>query len=129
MVSQITHGGKDILDPHVDRLLGVIRALDQVEQVEPHRNPLESQAIVDGNHAVAVLVQEFEPGKHPRVIPLAHDETASEDEQDGRTLKRIAGNDGRLVNVHVQVAGVPLCDHIGRFLGDGEGGEKQAQEE
>ena len=116
MVRQITDGSEHVFHAHVHGRLRVIRALDQVEQVEPHPDSLESQAVIDGSHPVTVLVQQLEPGHHPRVVPPAHDEAAAEDEQDGGPVERVARDGNRLVYVHEQVAGVTMGDQVSSLL-------------
>ena len=116
MVHQITDGGEDILHTHVHGFFRVSGALDQMGEVESHLDTLESQPVIHGNNPVAILRQAFEPGKHIRVVPASGDEAASEDIQDRRTLQRIAGNDNRIIDVHEEVAGVPLGDLVSGFL-------------
>ena len=101
MVRQIADRSEYVLDAHVDRLFGEFRTLDQVEQVEAHPFSLEAQPIVHRNDPVAVLVQELEPGEYPGVVPLPDDETAAEDEQDRRPVQRVAGDDRRLIDIHI----------------------------
>ena len=129
MVRQVTDGSEYVFHPHVHGRLGVICALEKVEQVETHPDALEPQPVIDGNHPVAVLGEEFEPGHHPRVVPTTGNETAAEDIQDGGTVQGVAGDLHGLVHVHEQVAGIALGDLVsGFFLREGQGAQQQGHE-
>ena len=76
-----------------------------------------------------MTIEQLEPGENPRIVALSHDESAAEDEQDGGTVQRVAGNDNGIIDIHEQVTGVALGHLVGGFLRKGRNRAEQRQQE